>query len=57
MDSKHTYTVEKVLEIINSMDVKDKESVKTILLLGEAEFERLIKMDFDKYGNTIPTLA
>ena len=57
MDEQRNYTVEEVLEIVNTLSAKDKEIVKSELLLGEAEFERLVKEDFAKYEATFKALA
>lgn len=57
MESQRTYTVEEVLEIVNKLSAKDKEIIKSELLLGEAEFERLVKEDFIKYEATFKALA
>lgn len=57
MESQCTYTVEEVLEIVNKLSAKDKEIIKSELLLGEAEFERLVKEDFIKYEATFKALA
>ncbi|MEX8546364.1 MAG: hypothetical protein V5804_02075 [Mucilaginibacter sp.] len=57
MESQHNYTVEEVLEIVNTMAPKDRETIKTALLLEEAEFERLVKEDFAKYEATFKALA
>ncbi len=57
MDLQHTYTVEEVLEIVNTMAPKEKETLKSLLLLEEAEFERLVKEDFAKYEATFKALA
>ena len=57
MDLNHNYTVEEVLEIVNTLTPKDKETLKTTLLLEEAEFERLVKEDFAKYDATFKALA
>lgn len=57
MDMQHKYTVEEVLEIYNSLEIKDKELVKNKLLIDEADFERLVKEDFIKYDATFKSLA
>lgn len=57
MNSQREYTVEEVLEIVSTLSPKDKEIVKSELLLGEAEFERLVKEDFVKYDSTFNALA
>ncbi len=57
MDTQHTYTAEEVLEIVNTMAPKEKETLKSLLLLEEAEFERLVKEDFAKYEATFKALA
>ena len=57
MDLNHNYTVEEVLEIVNTLTPKDKETLKSTLLLEEAEFERLVKEDFAKYDATFKALA
>lgn len=57
MDSKHTYTVEEGLKIIDTLSPKDRETIISMLLLGEAEFERLVKDDFAKYAATFKALA
>ena len=57
MDQNHKYTVEEVLEIVNTLEEKDKETLKSNLLLVEPEFERLVKEDFAKYETTFKALA
>lgn len=57
MDLQHIYTVEEVLEIVNTLPQKDKETLKNLLLIEEAEFERLVKEDFVKYEATFKALA
>ncbi|MFN0047567.1 MAG: hypothetical protein ACKVOU_00420 [Cytophagales bacterium] len=57
MELQHNYTVEEVLEIVNTMSMKDKESIRTALFVDEAEFERLVKEDFVKYEATFKALA
>lgn len=57
MDLQHTYTAEEVLKIVNTMVPKEKEALKSALLLEEAEFERLVKEDFTKYEATFKALA
>ncbi len=57
MELQHHYTVEEVLEIVNAMAPKDRETIKTTLLLEEAEFERLVKEDFSKFEATFKALA
>ena len=57
MDPNHKYTVEEVLEIVNSLEEKDKETLKSNLLLNEPEFEQLVKEDFAKYEATFKALA
>ncbi len=57
MDLQHNYTVEEVLEIVNTLAPKDKEILKSVFLLEEAEFERLVKEDFSKYEATFKALA
>ncbi len=57
MDLQHIYTVEEVLEIVNTLPQKDKETLKNLLLVEEAEFERLVKEDFIKYEATFKALA
>lgn len=57
MNSQHNYTVEEVLEIVNTMSKKDKATLKSMLLLEEAGFERLVKEDFAKYEATFKSLA
>jgi len=57
MDLQHNYTVEEVLEIVNTLAPKDKETLKSALLLEEAEFERLVKEDFSKYDATFKALS
>ena len=57
MESQRNYTVEEVLKIVNNLSEKDKEILKSELLLGEAEFERLVKEDFTKYEATFKALA
>ncbi|WP_419802688.1 hypothetical protein [Mucilaginibacter sp.] len=57
MDAQHAYTAEEVLEIVNTLPPKEKETLKSLLLLEEAEFERLVKEDFAKYDATFKALA
>ena len=57
METNHKYTVEEVLEIVNNLEEKDKETLKSNLLLNEPEFERLVKEDFAKYEATFKALA
>lgn len=57
MDKNHKYTVEEVLEIVNTLEDKDKETLKSNLLLNEPEFEKLVKEDFVKYAATFKALA
>jgi hypothetical protein len=57
MELNHVYTVEEVLDIVNTMSKKDKEAVKSSLLIEEADFERLVKEDFVKYEATFKALA
>lgn len=57
MNLQHNYTVEEVLEIVNTLAPKDKEILKSVFLLEEAEFERLVKEDFSKYEATFKALA
>jgi len=57
MDSQHNYTVEEVLKIVNALPEKDKDALKSILLLEEDVFERLVKEDFVKYEATFKKLA
>jgi hypothetical protein len=57
MELQHNYTVEEVLEIVNTMSNKDKQTIKTALFIDEAEFERLVKEDFAKYETTFKALA
>ena len=57
METNHKYTVEEVLEIVNTLEEKDKETLKSNLLLNEPEFERLVKEDFSKYEATFKALA
>ena len=57
METNHKYTVEEVLEIVNTLEEKDKETLKSNLLLNEPEFERLVKEDFAKYEATFKALA
>jgi len=57
MDLQHNYTVEEVLEIVNTLAPKDKETLKSALLSEEAEFERLVKEDFSKYDATFKALS
>lgn len=45
------------MEIVNTMAPKEKETLKSLLLLEEAEFERLVKEDFAKYEATFKALA
>lgn len=57
MDLQHNYTVEEVLEIVNTLSEKDKATLKSALLLEEAAFEHLVKEDFIKYEATFKKLA
>lgn len=57
MNLQHIYTAEEVLEIVNTMAPKEKDALKSALLLEEAEFERLVKEDFAKYEATFKALA
>jgi len=57
MELQHNYTVEEVWEIVNTMAPKDKETLKSMLLIEEAEFELLVKEDFAKYEATFKALA
>jgi hypothetical protein len=57
MEKNHKYTVEEVLEIVNTLEEKDKETLKSNLLLDEPEFDRLVKEDFAKYEATFRSLA
>jgi hypothetical protein len=57
MGSQHKYSVQEVLEIVNTLSPNDREIIKSELLLGEAEFERLVKEDFAKYDATFKALA
>ena len=57
METNHKYTVEEVLEIVNTLEEKDKETLKSNLLLNEPEFKRLVKEDFAKYEATFKALA
>lgn len=57
MDSQRNYTIEEVLEIVNTLSAKDREIIKSELLMSEAEFERLVKEDFAKYESTFKALA
>ena len=57
MDLHHNYTVEEVLEIVNTLSEKDKATLKSALLLEEAVFEHLVKDDFIKYEATFKKLA
>ncbi|MFC5285186.1 hypothetical protein [Pedobacter alpinus] len=57
MDTQHKYTVEEVLEIYSSLEVKDQELIKNKLLISESDFERLVKEDFIKYDATFKALA
>ena len=57
MDLQHIYTIEEVLEIVNTLPQKDKETLKNLLLIEEAEFKRLVKEDFMKYEATFKALA
>jgi hypothetical protein len=57
MEKNHKYTVEEVLEIVNTLEEKDKETLKSNLLLNEPEFEKLVKEDFAKYEATFKALA
>lgn len=56
MNSPNNYTVEQVLEIVNNLPEKDKETLKCILL-GDAFIENLVKEDFVKYEATFKKLA
>lgn len=57
MHTQQTYTVEEVLEIVNTLPPKERETLKSLILLEEAEFERLVKEDFSKYDATFKALA
>jgi len=57
MDLQHNYTVEEVLEIVNTLAPKDKETLKSAFLSEGAEFERLVKEDFSKYDATFKALS
>lgn len=57
MDLSHKYTVEEVLEIVNSLPIREREILKNALFLNEADFENLEKVDFNKYEATFKTLA
>lgn len=57
MDLQHTYTVAEVLEIYNTMPSKDKETIKTAILVEDENFENLVKEDFAKYEATFKALA
>lgn len=57
MEKNHKYTVEEVLEIVNTLEEKDKETLKSSLLLNEPEFEKLVKEDFAKYEITFKALT
>ena len=57
MEIKEKYTVEEVIEIVNSLSAKDREIIKSTLFLEEAELERLIKEDFSKYEATFKALS
>lgn len=57
MEKNHKYTVEEVLEIVNTLEENEKETLKNKLLLTEPEFERLVKEDFAKYETTFKALA
>ncbi|MEO5912456.1 MAG: hypothetical protein ABIP95_16340 [Pelobium sp.] len=57
METPHQYTVEEVLEIVNTMDKKDQAVLKNKLLLEETAFENLVKEDFAKYEATFKALS
>jgi len=57
MEVKHQYTVEEVVEIVNSLSVEDKEKVKTIITSKDKTFEDLVREDFAKYEATFKALA
>ncbi len=57
MDLTHQYTVKEVIEIINTLTLKDRGIVKNSLFLEETDFEILVKEDFKKYDSTFKALA
>jgi hypothetical protein len=57
MDTQHKYTVEEVLEIYNSLEVEEKELVKSELLVEESDFEKMVKEDLAKYDSTFKALS
>jgi hypothetical protein len=57
MNTQHKYTVREVLEIYNSLEVEEKELVKSELLVEESDFEKMVKEDFAKYDSTFKVLS
>lgn len=57
MDLQHTYSVAEVLEIYHPMPSKDKEMIKTAILVEGENFENLVKKDFAKYEATFKALV
>jgi len=57
MEVKHQYTVEEVIEIVNSLSAEDKEKVRTIISTKDKTFEDFVKEDFVKYEATFKALA
>ncbi len=57
MDLQHVYTAAEVLEIYETMPLKDKEIIKATILVEDSSFENLVKEDFAKYEATFKALA
>ena len=57
MELKPSYTVEEVIEIVNSLSFDDREKVISKMEIDDENFIQMVKEDFIKYEKTFTALA
>lgn len=62
MDLKDKYTLDEVIEIVNTLSNEDKklvekEIIKNVFLNKNESFIKMVKEDFTKYESTFKALA